>query len=68
MNKDIAPYNNVLNNAAGIYFSVNANMAIAVKLAATKIKYIFFCLFIISLGIICPICSPLFITDAPGKL
>jgi hypothetical protein len=33
-------------------------MAIAVKLAATKIKYIFFCLFIISLGIICPICSP----------
>jgi len=67
-NKDSAPYNNVLNNAIGIYFSVNANMANAEKLTATKVKYIFFCLFIISLGIICPIRSPLFITDAPGKL
>jgi len=51
-NKDIALYNNVLNNAVGIYFSVNANMAIAEKLTATKVKYIFFCLFIMSLGII----------------
>ena len=54
MNKDIAPYNNGLNNAVGMYFSVNANMAIAEKLMATRVKYIFFCLFIMSLGIIMP--------------
>ena len=53
-NKDSAPYNNVLNNAIGIYFSVNANMAIAEKLTATIVKYIFFCLFIMFLGIIMP--------------
>jgi len=51
-NKDSAPYSNVLNNAIGIYFSVNANMAIAEKLTATIVKYIFFCLFIMFLGII----------------
>jgi len=38
MNKDSALYNNVLNNEVGIYFSVNANMAIAEKLTATKVK------------------------------
>jgi hypothetical protein len=51
-NKDSAPYNNVLKIAVGMYFSVNANMAIAEKLTATIVRYIFFCLFIISLGII----------------
>jgi len=53
-NNDSALYNNVLNNAVGIYFSENANTAIAEKLTATKVKYIFFCLFIMSLGIIVP--------------
>jgi len=51
-NNDSALYNKVLNNEVGIYFSANANMAIAEKLTATKVKYIFFCLFIMSLGII----------------
>lgn len=49
-NNEIAPYKNVLNNAVGIYFSTNANMAIAEKPTATKVKYTFFCLFIVSLG------------------
>jgi hypothetical protein len=51
-NKDIALYNNVLNNAADIYFSVKANMVIAEKPTATKVKYNFFSPFILSLGII----------------
>jgi len=51
-NNDSTPYNNILNNEAGIYFSANASKAIAKKLTATKIKYIFFFLFIMSLGII----------------
>jgi len=51
-NKETALYKNVLNNAVGIYFSVNANMAIAEKPTATRIKYNFFLLFILSLGLI----------------
>ena len=49
---DNALYNNDLNNTDGIYFSINAKMAITVKPTATKVKYIFFRLFIMSLGII----------------
>jgi hypothetical protein len=66
-NKDSAPYNNVLNNAIGIYFSVNANMAIAEKLTATKVKYIFFCLFIMSLGIIMPYLFSIIYILCPSK-
>jgi hypothetical protein len=50
-NNEIAPYKNGLNNAVGKYFSVNANMAIAEKPTATNVKYTFFRLFILSLGI-----------------
>lgn len=53
-NNESAPYNNGLNNAFGIYFSAYANMAIAEKLTATMVKYIFFCLFIMSLGVAMP--------------
>lgn len=53
-NKDIALYNNMLNSPGDVYFSANANMVIAEKETATKIKYIFFCLFIISLGFVMP--------------
>jgi len=48
----MALYKKVLNNAVGIYFSVNANMAIAENPTATRIKYKFFLLFILSLGLI----------------
>jgi hypothetical protein len=51
-NKETALYKKVLNNVVGIYFSVNANMAIAEKPIATRIKYNFFLLFILSLGLI----------------
>jgi len=51
-NNEIEVYNNALNNASGIYFSVNANMAMAEKPTATNVKYIFFCLLIRSLGIV----------------
>lgn len=50
-NNEIELYNNDLNNAAGIYFSANANMAMAEKPTATKVKYNFFRLFISSLGL-----------------
>ena len=50
-NNDNALYNNDLNNTGDIYFSINAKMAITVKPIATKVKYIFFRLFIMSLGI-----------------
>jgi hypothetical protein len=50
-NNEIAPYKTVLNNSVGIYFSANANMTIAEKPTATKVKYKFFRLFIMSLGI-----------------
>ena len=51
-NNEIELYNNVLNNEIDMYFSVKANIAITEKLTATKVKYMFFCLFIMSLGII----------------
>jgi hypothetical protein len=51
-NNEIAPYNNVLNIAFGIYFSANANRTKAEKPTATKVKHMFFRLFIMSLGII----------------
>jgi len=51
-NNEIALYNKSLNNAAGIYFSANANMAIAENPTATKVKYNFFSLSILSLGFI----------------
>lgn len=61
-NNEIALYKNVLNNAVGIYFSANANMANAEKPTATKVKYTFFFLFIMSLGIIMPhLFSPMWI-------
>jgi len=50
-NNEIEPYNNGLNIAIGMYFSANANMAMAENPTATKIKYNFFRRFIISLGI-----------------
>ena len=53
-NNDRELYNNALNNACVIYFSINANMTITAKPIATKVKYIFFRLFIMSLGIIMP--------------
>ena len=51
-NNEIALYNNVLNNEVGIYFSANAKMAIAEKPTPTKVKYNFFSLSILSLGLI----------------
>jgi hypothetical protein len=51
-NNEIALYNNVLNSPVGIYFSANANIVIAEKPTATKVKYNFFRLFILSLGLI----------------
>jgi hypothetical protein len=51
-NNEIAPYKNVLNNAVAIYFSANANRTIAEKPTATKVKYNFFSLSILSLGLI----------------
>ena len=50
-NNKKALYNKFLNNTVGRYFSVNANMANAEKLTATKVKYNFFRLFIRSLGL-----------------
>ncbi len=50
-NNEIELYNNDLNNTAGIYFSANANIAMAEKPTATKVKYNFFRLFISSLGL-----------------
>lgn len=47
-----ALYNIGLNIMTGIYFSMNANTVIAVKPIATKVKYNFFRLFILSLGLI----------------
>lgn len=51
-NNEIALYNTDLNSPAGKYFSTNANRTIAEKPIATKVKYNFFCLFILSLGLI----------------
>jgi len=51
-NNEIELYNNALNKTVGIYFSANANMAIVEKPTATKVKYNFFRLFILSLGLI----------------
>lgn len=47
-----APYNNVLNSPGEMYFSVNANIPSAKKPTATRIKYNFFSLLILSLGFI----------------
>jgi len=47
-----ALYNIGLKIRDGIYFSVNANTIIAAKPIATKIKYKFFRLFILSIGFI----------------
>jgi len=51
-NNDRAPYNNVLNSPGCIYFSVYANIPNAEKPTATKVKYNFFRLLILSLGFI----------------
>jgi hypothetical protein len=51
-NNEIALYKNILNNSVDIYFSANANTTITEKPPATKVKYIFFRLFIMALGII----------------
>ena len=66
-NKASALYSNVLNNEVVIYFSVNAKIAIAEKLIATTVKYTFFCLFIISLGIIMPCLFSLIYIRCPGE-
>src|SRR5659263_16727 len=50
-NTESAPYNNVLNNPVGVYFSVYANRINAENPTATKVKYNFFRLFILSLGL-----------------
>jgi hypothetical protein len=51
-NNNRALYNNVLNSPGDIYFSVYANIPIAEKPTATKVKYNFFRLLILSLGFI----------------
>lgn len=51
-NNDRALYNNTLNSPGDIYFSVYANIPIAEKPTATKVKYNFFRLLILSLGLI----------------
>jgi hypothetical protein len=51
-NNEIELYKNILNKSVDIYFSANANTAIAEKPTATKVKYTFFRLFIMFLGII----------------
>ena len=51
-NNDRAPYNNVLYSPGCIYFSAYANIPNAEKPTATKVKYNFFRLLILSLGFI----------------
>ena len=51
-NNDRALYNNDLNSPGEMYFSVYANIPIAEKPIATKVKYNFFRLLILSLGFI----------------
>lgn len=51
-NNEIAPYNNVLNGAAGMYFSANARTVITEKPTATNINYRVFRRLMTSLGLI----------------
>ena len=60
-----AVYNIGLKILAGIYFSVNANIIKVAKPIATKVKYKFFCLFILSLSLMV---SPYVGLDAQAKL
>jgi len=59
-NNESAPYSNVLNSPAAMYFSAYANIPIVAKPTATKVKYNFFSMLIRSLGFIRSLSQPPF--------
>jgi hypothetical protein len=63
-----ALYSIQLNILVGIYFSINANTNNAAKPVATKVKYIFFCLFILSLSFMVYTCrSPFLLRQGKSR-
>ena len=63
-----ALYNIGLKIRYGIYFSVNANIIIAAKPIATKVKHNFFCLFILSIDFMVSLYADLTLRLSCGSL